>query len=112
MRALLLLLCSLPAIALESDYVTRYCEGDIEHVLPDRTRVDCLTSNHAIEYDFGRKWPEGLFQALYYAKETEKRAGVVLIVESESDQNGYRRAVETIKYYDLPIDVWRIENWQ
>ncbi len=35
----------------EADYVVHHCKGEIEHVLLDRTRVDCLTETHAIEYD-------------------------------------------------------------
>jgi hypothetical protein len=37
----------------ESDYVKLHCKGQIEFVLPDKTRVDCLTDTHAIEYN---KW--------------------------------------------------------
>ncbi len=34
----------------EADYVNFNCDGEIEHVLSDRTRVDCLTDEYAIEY--------------------------------------------------------------
>ena len=44
----------------ESDYVNMHCKGKIEFVLPDKTRVDCLTDTHAIEYDYGRKWAEAI----------------------------------------------------
>jgi hypothetical protein len=46
----------------ESDYVNLHCKGQIEFVLPDKTRVDCLTDTHAIEYDYGRKWAEAIDQ--------------------------------------------------
>lgn len=39
----------------EADYVQYHCRGEIEHRLPDKTRVDCLNDTHAIEYDFGYK---------------------------------------------------------
>ena len=35
----------------EADYVNEYCEGKIEYRLPDKTRVDCLTDEYAIEFD-------------------------------------------------------------
>ena len=63
----------------EADFVDAYCQGEIEYVLADRTRVDCLTSTHAIEYDWGKKWAESLGQALFYSAMTGKKAGIVLI---------------------------------
>ncbi|WP_171018846.1 hypothetical protein ACONUD_00725 [Microbulbifer harenosus] len=52
------------------DYQLPWCEtagGVAEYVLPDRTRVDCLTETHAMEFDFAPKWAEAIGQALYYA---------------------------------------------
>lgn len=66
----------------EADYVNHYCpqwKGQIEYVLPDRTRVDCLTDTHAIEFDWCRKWAEAIGQSLYYAKMTGKTPQIVLI---------------------------------
>jgi len=63
----------------ESYYVAKYCNGVVEFALPDRTRVDCLTKQHAAEFDFARKWYEAVGQALWYAKSTGRRAKVVLI---------------------------------
>lgn len=91
--ALILLLLALPASADEADYVQRYCEGEIEHVLPDRTRVDCLTETHAWEYDWGHKWSESVGQSLHYAAHTGRRAGVVLIIESEADRRDRKSVV-------------------
>jgi len=39
----------------EAYYVNTHCTGKIEFVLPDKTRVDCLTNTHAVEYDYGKK---------------------------------------------------------
>jgi hypothetical protein len=47
----------------------------------DRGRADILTDNYAIEVDFLRKWKEGLGQALYYAKATNRIAVLALIEE-------------------------------
>ena len=37
----------------EKHYQAEWCadRGVTEYVLPDRTRVDCLTEKHAIEFD-------------------------------------------------------------
>lgn len=64
----------------EDDYVRAHCDGRVEVVLEDRTRVDCLTDTVAWEYDFAHKWAESVGQALHYARMTDKRPGVVLIV--------------------------------
>jgi hypothetical protein len=66
----------------ETDYVDHYCQqwqGQIEYRLPDRTRVDCLTETQGIEFDWCRKWAEGIGQALYYSAQTGKVPTVALI---------------------------------
>lgn len=95
----------------EAWYVDKFCQGKIEHVLPDRTRVDCLTSTHAIEYDWGSKWEEGIGQALGYALETGRRPGVVLILKKPRDRRYLQKLDEIIKAFDLPVDTWAIEAW-
>lgn len=87
------LLLLFPAIAFgkihsERDYQMRWCEaagGAVEVVLPDRTRVDCLTLTHAVEVDFAPKWAEAIGQALYYSFATGKRPGILLIMEGRDD---------------------------
>ena len=56
---LLLLLFATPALAKhkhpEKWYQEQWCAqhgGVAEYVLPDKTRVDCLTATHAWEFDF------------------------------------------------------------
>lgn len=95
----------------ESYYVAQFCQdGEVEHVFEDRTRCDCLTDNHAIEVDFARKWYQAIGQSLYYALQSGKRAGVVLILEKQSDYKYWLRLNSTIRYHDLPIDTWKLEG--
>lgn len=75
-------------------------------VFPDKTRCDCLTSSHAIEFDFGKKWAEAIGQALYYSIQTGKRAGVVLILEKKDDYKYWIRLNTIIEHFRLPIDRW------
>ncbi len=91
----------------EASYVKMECTGIIEFVLPDRTRVDCLTDTHAIEYDFGPKWAEAVGQSLHYAANTGRRAGIVLITPSKAQE---KRLRILIRHYNLPIDVWVINE--
>jgi hypothetical protein len=95
----------------ERYYQEKWCQGVTEHVLHDRTRVDCLTETHAIEYDWGTKWAQSLGQSLGYAFETSKRAGIVLILEDKQDYKYWIKLNSIIEYYRLPIDTWKIEVW-
>ncbi len=94
----------------EKWYQDRWCtlnHGETEVVLPDKTRCDCVTDSHAIEFDFGNKWAEAIGQALYYSIQTGKKAGIVLIMESEKDNKYWIRLNTIIEHYDLPITVWQ-----
>ena len=97
----------------EKHYQTEWCagKGKTEQVLPDRTRVDCLTDSHAIGFDWGRKWHEGIGQSLYYSVQTGKRAGVVLILTGRKQYKYWIRLNSTIEYHRLPIDTWLIEDY-
>lgn len=75
----------------EKDYVNKYCSGFVEYMLPDKTRVDCLTDEYAIEFDYAQKWAESIGQSLYYAKKTGKKPAVALIVKKDSDKKYIKR---------------------
>jgi len=76
----------------------------MEVVLPDRTRCDCLTETHAIEFDFGKKGAEAIGQAF----QTGKRPGIVLILEEEKDRKHWIWLNSTILHYKLSIDTWEM----
>ena len=96
----------------EAWYQDQFCARpgwEKEHILPDRARIDCLTPTHAFEVDFADKWAEGIGQALYYASQTDKVAGLVIIIEDpERDVRYLRRIKETLQHYHLRVDVYLI----
>jgi len=94
----------------EADFVDAHCRGEIEFVLADRTRVDCLTDTHAIEYDWGKKWAESLGQALFYSAMTGKKAGIVLIVNPRTKDRYLKRLNKAISDNNLDVDVWTIKQ--
>jgi hypothetical protein len=97
----------------EKWYQENWCReqsGQIEAILPDKTRCDCLTHDHAIEFDFGPKWAEAIGQALYYGLQTGKQPGIVLIIRQPSDYKYWLRLNSTIEHYHLPIQTWKIEH--
>ena len=77
-------------------------------LLPDRTRCDCVTDTHAIEFDFGSGWAAAIGQSAYYSIHTRKKAGIVLILETMKDRKYWIRLNTTIEHFNLPIDIWSI----
>ena len=98
----------------ERYYQERWCrahQGKMEAVLPDGSRVDCLTPTHAVEVDFASKWAEAIGQALFYASMTEKQPGIVLIA-GPRDNAQVIRLFTVIHRWGLPIDVWVVRRGQ
>ncbi len=90
----------------EADYVNMYCKGIIEYQLPDRTRVDCLTDEYAIEYDWAKKWAESIGQAMYYSAMTGRKPAVAIIIK-----NPYERVyIERIKKANPNIQIFEIKT--
>jgi hypothetical protein len=96
----------------EQWYQEKWCRergGRVEVVLPDKTRCDCLTDTHAVEFDFAKKWAEALGQSLYYGLQTGKKPGIVLILEDEGDYKYWLRLNSTIRHFNLPIRAWKMK---
>jgi hypothetical protein len=71
----------------------------LEVRLSDGSRCDILTSTHAWEVDFAKKWHEGISQAVLYGKLTGRRAGLILLVNPERDQAFLQRARRTLSQH-------------
>ena len=112
---LTLLIFSLPVQAKrmynEAYYQELWCseqKGKMEYVLPDFTRVDCLTEDHAIEFDFANKWAESIGQALHYGMMTGKKPGIVLIIEKPKQFVYYNRIVPLCEKYGITL--WTMKS--
>lgn len=95
----------------EKYYQERWCNeqgGQIEVVLADGTRCDCLTKDYAVEFDFGPKWAEAIGQSLYYSIQTGKTPGIGLILESQNDYKYWIRLNTIIDHFKLPIKTWQV----
>jgi len=93
----------------EKAYQQAWCEqynGQTEVRLDDRTKVDCVTENYAVEFDFATKWAECLGQALHYANLTGKRGACVLIIEHGRDWKHFRKLRHTARKHN--IKTWYI----
>ena len=94
----------------ESYYQNQWCTSDFgrkEVILWDMTRVDCMTNDYAIEFDFAKKWAESIGQSLYYSKLTGKNPAVVLILTAPTDY----RYVKRIERLDNGIKVFLIKAY-
>lgn len=113
LRPLIFLPLALFAKLPESYYQDQFAKevgGQIEVTVGDGTRCDILTKTHAIEVDFARKWGEAIGQSLNYGFHFDRRAGILIILESPSDRKHLIRINSIIRHYDLPIDVWEVSG--
>ena len=92
----------------EASYQQIWCSnnnGIMEYKNRDFTKVDCLTKNNAVEFDFSNKWAESIGQALHYQKMTGKKGKVVLILENPKKEMIYFKRVEALaKIYDFDAE--------
>ena len=102
LSVVLLLICEsgyAKHIHLERDYQTHWCKahnGIIEYRNKDFTRIDCLTAENAVEFDFAQKWAESIGQALHYELMTGKKAKVVLILENPKQEMIYYLRIKNL----------------
>ena len=107
----LLFLLTLPVQAkhlhYEREYQAAWAEknnAEVEVVLDCGARVDCVTEEYAVEFDFANKWAESIGQCLYYALKTNKKPAVVLIMENpEKDEKYYNRLKAVADKYGITI---------
>lgn len=95
----------------ESVYQNYWCEkrgGTAEYILNDKSRVDCLLPDMAVEFDFARKRDECLGQALRYGAYTKKPAACCLIIEKKKDYKYYYQLRYTIQKKELDVKLFSI----
>jgi hypothetical protein len=103
---LILLLIATPVYALpEKHYQKETCNGIMEYRLDDGSRVDCLTEEYAIEYDFANKWAEAVGQSLYYAEKTGKKPAIILILKDEKQKKHLPKVEVLCKKYGIELGV-------
>jgi hypothetical protein len=110
LAAIVSLICfSCANAATESEFRSRFCAGmPQERVLPNGTRVDCITDHLAIEVDWTHKWAEAIGQSLLYAAATEKLPAIILVckVNPAGCLKHEYLISEAVAYWKLPITVW------
>jgi hypothetical protein len=75
---------------------------EMEVTMPDKSRCDIVTEDYAIEVERADNWKESIGQALNYAFQSNKKAGIVLFVDKSTDPI---RLMSVIEHYELPIEL-------
>ena len=109
---IILFILSFSAYAIEKEefYSNKFCEelsGQSQFKLKDLSRVDCLTETHAFEVDWadGMKVYEAIGQSLYYASQTDKKPGILLLIRKDNSKKHIRKVQEVISAFNLPIEL-------
>lgn len=80
-----------------------------EQALFDKTRVDLLTPDYAIEVDWAWKWAEGIGQSLHYGLQTDRVPAVILLLRDREKESRYVQRCKAVgsKY---GIKVWAVDT--
>ena len=96
----------------ESDFAEAIAKGfmknviETEHKLPNRKRVDILTTRYACEVDWiSKAWSEGIGQALHYAMMTDKEPCVVVLIDKMHEEN-LRALLNTARKYNVYVEIY------
>lgn len=108
---LLIVLVGLSAFAQNesyySDMIAKELDGARE-VKVKSGRVDILTKNYAIEVKKAPQWKHAIGQALWYAQQTNKSPGIILIMQSKYEWKYGIMLQSTLDYAGLSdkVKVW------
>ena len=84
-------------------------DGEIEYILEDRTRIDCLTDKYAVEVDFAKKWAESIGQSLYYSDMTGREPAVGLIL-GNNEHRFLKRLDRVAKNFNIKVFIIKKEE--
>jgi len=72
-------------------------------------RADGVGLHYAVEIDWSEKWAESLGQALYYASETKKEPGIILLCRGPEARclKCALRLEAAISHFNLQLTAWR-----
>lgn len=104
-----MLLLSSSVLASEKKYIEEWCKrnnGTRNYYVDGNSNIDCVTEDHAVEFELAKNWPEAVGWALYYSAKTNKKPGIVLIIKEKDDYKHLKKLLHISETYD--IQVWTI----
>jgi len=94
----------------EAEYITALAKhlGARTEVRVTSGRVDLVTATHAIEVERAAKWKNSIGQAIWYGLQTNKRSGIILLIENPAQRKYALQLGSAIAHAGLgdDIDVW------
>lgn len=82
-----------------------------EYTLPDDSRVDIFTDEYAFEVEWAHKWKESIGQSLYYAIQTDKKPGIILLFKGEpQDKENYLRCSVVCEKYNIKLITLKVKD--
>lgn len=90
-----------------ANYIQHLIGGERE-VSVTSGRIDLVCGERAFEIEWANKWKEAIGQSLWYALQTNKKAGIILILRNRKDYKYLIQLNTTIQYGNLQnkIDVF------
>lgn len=91
-------------------YIRNWCEahgGELRKALNDGTQCDCMTDDYVVEVEYANKWKNAIGKVLHYSLQSGKRSTIVLVLEHEREEVYFRQLQMLIRYFSLPIDIWK-----
>lgn len=64
-------------------------------------RVDLVTADYAFEIEWAKNWKESIGQSLWYALQTNKKPGIIIILESQEEYNYFLQLNSALQYAGL-----------
>jgi hypothetical protein len=95
----------------ESSYQEVWCQrvgGQQGYLLSDKTYIDCLTDDFAVDFDFADQWAVAIGRALYSANQTGRNPGIALIFEDSQSSKYLFRLLKAIEGSEKQWRVWVI----
>jgi len=83
-----------------SDYIQSLIGGERE-VSVKSGRIDLVHNDVAFEIDWANKWKESIGQALWYAQQSNKKPGIILILKKDSDYKYFIQLNSSLTYAKL-----------
>ena len=83
-----------------SDYIQSLIGGERE-VTVKSGRIDLVHNDVAFEIDWANKWKESIGQALWYAQQSNKKPGIILILKKDSDYKYFIQLNSSLTYANL-----------
>ncbi|MBF0530742.1 MAG: tetratricopeptide repeat protein [Deltaproteobacteria bacterium] len=90
-------------------YRQAWCQkqnGQADFRMIEGNDCDCLTASHAVAFEYADRWAEVIGRSLDNARQTGRKPGIVLVMETKDDQKYQVNLRTTVEAFKLNINYW------